>query len=75
MLIPAIIAQWIARNKERAYILEFENGFGWVMTDRFLYHVPIENIARQINGGEPIAFDDGARKAISILDKIENGED
>lgn len=78
MLIPAIIANWLARNKERAYIHEFENGFGWVMTDRFLYNVPLESIAKQIDnnfGAEPIAFDDGALKAFALLTEIENGED
>lgn len=61
-----------AAKRRKRYERSFELGFGWVMTDRFYYHVPTENIEQQIyeDGWNP-GFDDGARTAIAILNEIE----
>ncbi len=64
--------KWWARRRQRRETVEFDRGYGWVMTCHHLYGFPLdylyEQVYAQFNSGK---FEEGAHAALRHLANIE----
>lgn len=66
------LGAWVRARQEAAYQNQYEKGFGWAMTARYLHKQPIEYIDDCVMNGiladGENAFDKGAAEAVRMMD-------
>jgi len=64
------IARWLLKRREERKRMQYESGFGFIMTEYFLHRQPLSSIRDHIDAysDDNDPFDIGSRKALDVLE-------